>query len=245
MPIELHKTMYEQQQDAHALLNVIQGLIENKQTNTSIQALDNKILEGLIQLYAIGTNIEDSKSGSAIDPNDITQIGEYGFNFLTELLQWAHTNHRRDFTKSTHQLILSLSLWITNHGGELRTLEPIVDAFAKTANKTMDDSQLKKLVIMMDNIIQGCSEIIKSDLEKNNPLRPWRVIHLNRAITSTRSHDTELMRTVFQQLIHTFPSDAAAFFSEGMHEMNRLNYPEDVKAVLQEYFNKYSRPKMN
>ena len=127
MPIELHKTMYEQQQDAHALLNVIQGLIENKQTNTSIQALDNKILEGLIQLYAIGTNIEDSKSGSAIDPNDITQIGEYGFNFLTELLQWAHTNHRRDFTKSTHQLILSLSLWITNHGGVPKDLVPCTD----------------------------------------------------------------------------------------------------------------------
>jgi hypothetical protein len=245
MPIELHKTMHEQQQDAHALLNVIQGLTENKQSNTPIQALDNKILEGLIQLYAIGTNIEDSKSGSEIDPNDITQIGEYGFNLLTQLLQWAHTNRRRDFTKSTHQLILSLSLWITKHGGELRTLEPIVDAFAKTANKTTDDSQLKQLVNMMDNIIQGCSDVIKSDLEKINPLRPWRVIHLNRAITATRSNNTELMRTVFQQLINKFPSDAAIFFSEGMHEMDRLNYPEDVREVLQEYFNKYSRPKMN
>jgi hypothetical protein len=245
MPIELHKTMHEQQDSAHALLSEIQALFENKQPHTPIQPLDNKILEGLIQLYTIGTNIEDSKVGADIDPDDITQIGEYGFNLLTELLQWAHHNHRVTFTKTTRQLILSLSLWITKHQGELRTLEPIVDAFAQTANKTSDSDKLKQLVSMMDDVIEGCSDVVKSDHEQNYPLRPWRVIHLNRAITATRSHDTELMRRIFQQLVNAFPSDAANFFSEGMHEINRLKYPDDVREVLQEYFNKYSRPKMN
>ena len=80
MPIELYKTMHAQQDSAHALLSDIQRLLENKQPNTSIQALDNKIIEGLIQLYAIGTNIEETKAGADIDPDDITQIGEYGFN---------------------------------------------------------------------------------------------------------------------------------------------------------------------
>ena len=245
MSTELYKTMHEQQDSAHTLLGNIQDLLESNQSSTPIQALDNKVIEGLIQLYAIGTNIEDSKGGADIDPNDITQVGEYGFNLLTELLEWAHSNRRRDFTKKARQLILSLSLWITKHQGELRTLEPIVDAFAQTANKTTDSDQLKQLVSMMDNIIQGCSDVIKSDHEPINPLRPWRVIHLNRAITATRSHDTELMHDVFQQLVNTFPSDAANFFSEGMHEMDRLDYPEDVRKVLQNYFNKYSRPKMN
>lgn len=245
MPIELHKTMHEQQDKAHALLSDIQELSENKQSRSPIQALDTKVLEGLIQLYAIGTNIEDTKGGADIDPDDITQIGEYGFNLLTELLKWAHNNHRRDFTRAAHHLILSLALWITKHRGELRTLEPIVDAFAQTANKTSDSDQLKNIVDMMDDIIQNCSDVIKNDLEQINPLRPWRVIHLNRAITATRSHNTALMHQVFQQLVDVFPSDAANFFSEGMHEMDRLNYPENVRDVLQEYFNKYSRPKMN
>jgi hypothetical protein len=245
MPIELDKTMHEQQEKAHALLSDIQELSENKQLRSPIQTLDNKVLKGLIQLYTIGTNIEDSKHGADIDPDDITQIGEYGFNLLTELLKWAHNNHRRDFTRTVHHLILSLSLWTTKHDGELRTLEPIVDAFAQTANKTTDSDQLKKLVDMMDDIIQNCSDVIKNDLEQSNPLRPWRVIHLNRAITATRSHNTELIHQVFHQLIDVFPSDAAKFFSEGMHEMDRLNYPENVREVLQEYFNKYSRPKMN
>jgi hypothetical protein len=245
MPIKLHKTMHEQQQSAHELLGEIQALFENRLANTPVQNLDNKVLEGLIQLYAIGTNIEDSKGSADLDLDDITQIGEYGFNLLTELLQWAHNNHCNDFTITTRQLILSLSLWITKHQGELRTLEPIVDAFAQTANKVTDSDQLKQLVSMMDSIIEGCSDVIKSDLEQTNPLRPWRVMHLNRAITATRSHDTDLMHRVFQQLVCIFPSDAANFFSEGIHEMDRLNYPDDVREVLQEYFNKYSRPKMN
>lgn len=242
MPIELNKTMHEQQASAHALLSEIQALIE---TNTLSHKLDTKVFEGLIQLYAIGTNIEDSKISADVDPDDITQIGEYGFNLLTELFQWAHTNHRSDFSKPIHQLILSLSLWISKHQGELRTLEPIVDAFAKTANKTSDQNQLKQLVSMMDEIINHCSNSLKNDQEQSNPLRPWRVIHLNKAITATRSHDTALMRRVFQELVNAFPSDAANFFSEGMHEINKFSYPDDVKAVLQEHFNKYSRPKMN
>ena len=53
------------------------------------------------------------------------------------------------------------------------------------------------------------------------------------------------MHHVFEELVNALPSDAANFFSEGMHEMDRLNYPQAVREVLQEYFNKYSRPKMN
>ncbi len=109
MRLELHKTMHEQQECAHIMLSSIQSLSEEKQSTSTIDALDNKILEGLIQLYAIGTNIEDSKSGAEIDPDDITQIGEYGFNLLTELLQWAHKNHHVGFTKTTRQLISSLA----------------------------------------------------------------------------------------------------------------------------------------
>jgi len=245
MPIELNKTMHEQQACAHTLLSEIQALLETSRSNSPDQTLDSKIPEGIIQLYAIGTNIEDSKANTEIDPDDITQVGEYGFNLLTELLQWAHDNYHNEFTKTIRELTLSLSLWITKHQGELRTLEPIVDAFAQTANKITDSDQLKQLVSMMDKIIVGCSSTIKSDTEKINPLRPWRVIHLNRAITATRSHDTKLMRRVFQELVYTLPADAASFFSEGMQEIHRLDYPEDVREALQEYFNKYSRPKMN
>jgi len=245
MFIQFEKTMHEQQSYALSVLNDIQALFERTPQKLSALALDTKIVEGLIQLYTIGTNIEDPHSETAINHDDITQVGEYGFNLLTELLQWAHKNHLDTFAKSARELVLSLALWITQYKGEIRTLEPVVDALTQIANKTVDTVQLTEIVTIMDRIIFHCSSVIKNDPEKINPLRPWRVIHLNRAITATRSHDTELMQRVFQELVNAFPDDVADFFSEGVHEMDRLNYPDPVRAVLYEFFDRYSRPKMN
>lgn len=64
----------------------------------------------------------------------------------------------------------------------------------------------------MSTIIDNCSAIIKNDLEQMNPLRPWRVIHLNRAITATRSHNVTLIRRTFHELAVEFPFDSADFF---------------------------------
>ena len=236
--------MHDQQQSAHELLGRIQELLENS-TNKSNHSLDNKIIEGIVQLYAIGTGIEDSRKDNDIDADDISQIGEYGFNLLTELLQWAHNNEHANIKSITRELILSLTLWVVTNKGELQTLEPVVDAVAHIANQTKDIDDLKEIVVLMTKFIGSCSSLIKNDQENINPMRPWRVLHLNRAITATRSHDVILIRNVFQELVTTLPYDAADLFTEGMHEMDRLHYPDAVKEVVQEFFNKYSRPKMN
>jgi hypothetical protein len=46
-------------------------------------------------------------------------------------------------------------------------------------------------------------------------------------------------------LVETLPEDAAQFFREGMGEMDRLNYPRSVRVIVQEYFDRYTRPRMN
>ncbi len=237
--------MRDQQEYAHEFLGRIQSLFENVEEKASIQPLDEKLIDGIVQLYAIGTGIEDSHEPNDIDAEDISQIGEYGFNLLTELLRWAHNNRQQEFKNTIYNLILSLCVWIIANKGNLQTLEPTVDSLANIANKTTDTEELKKLVQLMTEIINGCSPIIKNDLEQMNPMRPWRILHLNRAITATRSHDTILIRDVFNDLVATLPLDAADFFAEGMHEMDRLNYPAPVKEVVQEFFNHHSRPKMN
>lgn len=243
--LNLKKTMREQQEYAHELLGRIQSLFENRENKSSVPALDTKIMDGIVQLYAIGTSIEDASNKNEINTEDISQIGEYGFNLLAELLQWAHASNNKQFKKISCELILSLSLWIIAHKGELQSLEPTVDSLAQITNKTASPERLTELVYIMTDIINGCSSMIKNDAEQTNSLRPWRVLHLNRAITATRSNDTPLMRSVFQELVAALPIDAADFFAQGMHEMDRLNYPVNVKEVVKEYFDLYSRPKMN
>ena len=102
-----------------------------------------------------------------------------------------------------------------------------------------------ELSCLMGAICGACSPAIKSDLEKANPGRPWRLLHLNRGIAATRSLRLELMEKAFEQLLKYLPEEAEAFFREGMSEMERLNYPGEVRDLMQRYFDRYTRPRMN
>jgi hypothetical protein len=63
---------------------------------------------------------------------------------------------------------------------------------------------------------------------------------LNYAITATRTHDPVLMDTTFQFLIHNLPDDLKQFFTEGMSQMTALDYPDDVKVVMEKYYQEYA-----
>jgi len=77
--------------------------------------------------------------------------------------------------------------------------------------------------------------VIKSDLEAINPMRPWRILNLNWGIVATRSHNTELMAQVFDQMIKNIPADVQQFFDEGMQQMEIVNYPQGVRALMKRY----------
>ena len=76
---------------------------------------------------------------------------------------------------------------------------------------------------------------IRQDLEKMNLGRPWRVLLLNNSIVATRSHDTDLMEAAFAILTSQLPEDATRFFSEGMEQMEALDYPPHVRQVMEKY----------
>jgi hypothetical protein len=97
----------------------------------------------------------------------------------------------------------------------------------------------------MGHAIRAASALIKQDLEKNNPGRPWRLLHLNRGIVATRSHNPALMEEVFEELVRELPEEAPGFFAEGMQQMEALNYPPHVRKVMGRYFAKWTRPRMH
>jgi hypothetical protein len=127
----------------------------------------------------------------------------------------------------------------------VKTLTPIVDACAAVANTTQNSEQLGELCCLMGAVCYACAPAIKSDLEKSNPDRPWRLLHLNRAIAATRSLQLDLMEKAFEQLLRCVPEEAESFFRQGMSEMDRLNYPDQVRDVMQRYFDRHTRPRMN
>ena len=76
-------------------------------------------------------------------------------------------------------------------------------------------------------------------MDKFNQGRPWRVLHLNRCIVATRAQNTEMMEEAFSELLNNLPSDAPAFFMQGMSQVNHGEYPDEVRDLMQKYHDEY------
>jgi len=66
------------------------------------------------------------------------------------------------------------------------------------------------------------------------------VLLLNHCIVATRSHNPELMEAAFAVLTDKLPADAPRFFSEGMQQMEALDYPGHVREVMEKYHRKWN-----
>lgn len=192
------------------------------------------------QLFDVMARVEGDREAG--DPQahgtasgDISELGEYAFNLHENL--GAHIE--RAGLQEDRPLIaaqaINFALWIARRGGRIDTLEPVVDALAMVANSTADAAQLESLSAIMGKIAAAVSPVIREDLEKINPGRPWRVLLLNNGIVATRSHNPESMEAAFTALTRHLPEDAARFFTEGMEQMEALDYPPQVRKVMEKY----------
>jgi hypothetical protein len=175
-----------------------------------------------------------------VDPAAITEAGEYALELFEQAQYWAnHLDVPGVFT-ALQTYTIAMACWIAARGGELLTLEPVVDAFARQANTTQDPGELMALYAAMSDTLRATATVIQKDIEKTNPGRPWRLLLLNRAIVATRTHQPDLMEEAFGSLVERLPEDAAGFFSQGMQQMDLLNYPPHVRAVMDRYYRKWS-----
>ncbi len=85
-------------------------------------------------------------------------------------------------------------------------------------------------------MINAVKPRISQDTASTDPTRPWRVLLLNRAIVATRSNEPALMEEAFDALVEHLPDETSGFFREGMEQMDALNYPPRVRAVMQRYY---------
>ena len=176
------------------------------------------------------TESDDSVRGAG--PNDVTQLGDYGFGLLGDLAVWAARLGLEGRRQELEMLALPLALWLTRRGGELRSLEPVVNAAAAVANRMHEPRELEELYAATGEVMEAAALTIRQDLERDDPGRPWRVLNLNRAIVATRTHDPRVMEEAFETLVQNLPEDAPAFFREGLGRMEALNYPPRVREVM-------------
>jgi hypothetical protein len=229
----------------HAATEII-DTYEARRPTTTNQVTPGQLAEAINQFLAVIVRID--KEEGAVGPvgnDDVTQLGDYGMTLLTDLAAWAGQLNLPVPRQDLEIVTLAAADWIMRHEGQIRTLDPVVNALANFANRMHDPSALEPLTLIMGRVAQASAKFIKQDLEKTNPGRPWRVLHLNRGIVATRTHNPVIMEQVFEDLVRYLPEDAPAFFAEGLQQMEALNYPQPVRQVMGRYFDRWTRPRMH
>jgi len=204
--------------------------VESKQTLEMIEALRQNIQI----MYRLSSDVSSNKSLD-IKVDEISKIADYALNLLDEISLCYASKGMQEQMLELHRLSLPIANWLKVHNGTVKKLDIIVNAIASYANTLQDKKQLEFLCELIKSVIDITDPSIKQDLETTNPMRPWKILNLNWGIVATRTHNTEIMQQVFDQLIKNIPADTQQFFNEGMQQMDVIGYPQPVREIMKKY----------
>lgn len=196
--------------------------------------------EAMSQLIDILNHIQDEDPVS--ESAEINTLCNYGLHLLEELSQMAVGLEQPALAEEIEQLSLPCALWFARHGGEIRQLAPVVNAVACFANQLSHPQAMSSLYSHCCELIEATSPACE-DAAVGDPADPWRLLLLNRAIVATRSHNPELMEPAFDAIVECLPQDALRFFTEGMEQIAIIDYPAQVREVVQRYFAAFASPR--
>jgi len=222
-------------EDARVYLNKLPSQLDEDLDSSKRKAL-HQVIQTFDQFFNVISRI-DIQAGEKqpITEIEATDIGDHGLVLLLKLVDLMERLELSHIRKEVEQISLIFARWVLSYGGKINHLESLVNAFAHLANTMRDHEALKQLSILMGQVVDACSQEIKLDRDKNNEFRPWRLLHINRGIVATRTHDLEIMKTVFDELLLYLPEEASNFFDEGMREMDALDYPLHVRELIAFY----------
>jgi len=163
------------------------------------------------------------------------ELCDHGIDLLNRFAETATRLAMPEEARRIQALTLPLACCVGRVGGELAHLTPVVNAAAQVANDLRDPPELARLHGMLDEIAEAVSPRIAEAPAGSEGATAWRVLLINRAIIATRSHQPALMEASFDALIDYLPEEAPRFFNEGMGQMEALDYPEQVRAVMARY----------
>lgn len=197
----------------------------------------NALLDKFEEFFNIVASVNlRASEDKFIEATEATEISDYGFVLLLkliDLMERLDLPHRR---KEIEQISLVFARWTISYNGTINYLEPVVNAIAQLANLMQEREALLALSDLIAEIVDHCSLELKKDQADDEELRPWRLLHVNRGIVATRTHDLEVMRNAFDDFLIYLPQEAPGFFAEGMKEMEALDYPPHVRKVMEFYY---------
>ena len=231
MPESIPFSYFQNLSDDTRLIEVLETLKSALKTRPT--ALDEEIEALIDHLGDIITN----QTHDNLNAETITEIGELGSYLLGKL--YFETLENVDHQRMYNFLTLAFAYWVVRNKGSINQLECFVTALAQTANTLHDKTSLDSLYEVATFIVYATNNELKSVSEGSAADNPWKILIMNYSIIATRTHTPELMESAYKTLLQYFPGDAPGFFKQAMSEMDRLNYPQYVRTVVERYYAKY------
>jgi hypothetical protein len=203
-----------------------------------VETTPGEMVSALARLFDVldrRGEVQDQPDGS-----DLARLTESGLGLIRELSATAALLDRDEIACEVELQAYPFAVWSARLGAPLRLLDPVVNAVAFLANHTTESADLARLFKGISEIIEAVDPAIRGDLQASAPGQPWRLLLLNRAIVATRSHDPDLMEAAFAAVVRHLPDEAARFFTEGMEQMELLEYPAQVRRVMQRYYERWA-----
>src|SRR5258706_1329755 len=113
-------------------------------------------------------------------------------------------------------LVIGAALWAQRHDVAVSAVEPVANALAQRSNEAAGKQELAAVFGLMQGFIAHVAPRLAADLERSNPERPWRILHVNLAITAIRTEDAAMMEFAFDALDAALPDDRRGFYSEAL-----------------------------
>jgi hypothetical protein len=173
---------------------------------------------------------------------DTTAAVDAALRALTELESWAIR-----FGLPSGQIInlqtveIGIGYWAMRHGVQITVVEPIVNALATRSNSAASRQEMAAVYAMTQGFIGHIAPGYEADLERSNPLRPWRLLNLNFAITAIKTGDPDLIRYAFDSLNRHLPDERAGFYAEAHSVASQPGFPIDTRRLIEAEIARWTR----
>ena len=118
--------------------------------------------------------------------------------------------------RAVADLTVAVALWALRHDLPIAPIEPVANALAVRSNAARTKQELAAVFALMQGVLANVAPRLAADLERSNPERPWRILHVNLAITAIRTEDPAMMQFAFDALDAALPAEAAGFYAEAL-----------------------------
>lgn len=193
-------------------------------------------------LRQLGTleSLDRQYGGSA--PLELEDAPELVAALHTQLAHWESEATRRKLDAHEHiaAITIGVGIWAVRHDVELTAVEPVTNALAWGSNEARNKQELAAIFGLMQGIIAHVTPRLQADLERSNPERPWRMLHVNFAITAIRTEDPALMDFAFDALDSALPDERRAFYSEALARALSPRIPAPVRQCIEARHTRWS-----